>query len=107
MTPNQNARWVMLPPEYDAILALEPKAVAQVILHILRQTVGTFEYDQVGQRHSREWAALSVRDFVRAGNTSRSQVEQGIKLAIKHGYIERCRRGTQRYEYRIIWRGTK
>jgi hypothetical protein len=40
--------FLQLPREFDAILALEQKAIAQVVLEVLRQTIGTQEYDQHG-----------------------------------------------------------
>jgi hypothetical protein len=41
--------WVMLPTEFDATLALEDKAVAQVVLEVRRQTLGTVVYGPDGQ----------------------------------------------------------
>jgi hypothetical protein len=98
--------WTMLPKEYDAILALEHKAVAQVVLEVLRQTIGTPAYGQHGNARRREWAPLSVRHFLRAGLSSRSQAEMGIKQALGKGYIMRRRLGAGGFEYAIRWRGT-
>jgi hypothetical protein len=101
-TPPSEGFWVMLPKEFDAILALEHKAVAQVVLEVLRQTIG-----KVGDGHDgrQEWAPLSVRHFLRAGILSRSQAEMGLKKALAKGYIVRRQRGAQGYEYAIRWRG--
>jgi hypothetical protein len=96
----------MLPKEFDAVLALEPKAITQVVLEILRQTIGTLVQDQDGHYGRREWAALTKRHFVRAGILSRSQAEEGIKQALAKGYITRRPLGHQRYEYAIRWKGT-
>ena len=38
-TNPDEGHYLLLPPEFDAILALETKAVAQIVLEILRQTV--------------------------------------------------------------------
>ena len=40
ITHPKDGYWLMLPREFDAILALEHKAVAQVVLEVLRQTIG-------------------------------------------------------------------
>ena len=39
-TNPDEGHYLLLPPEFDAILALETKAVAQIVLEVLRQTVG-------------------------------------------------------------------
>jgi hypothetical protein len=41
--------FLQLPREFDAILALEHKAIAQVVLEVLRQTIGTVVYGQDGR----------------------------------------------------------
>src|SRR6266571_4970687 len=66
--------FLQLPREFDAILALEHKAVAQVVLEILRQTIGRVGDGQAGRQ---EWATISYRHFARAGLMSRSQTEFG------------------------------
>ena len=96
----------MLPKEFDAILALEHKAIAQVVLEILQQTIGTVEYGQDGHSGRKEWATISYRHFARAGILSVSQAEIGIKLALAKGYITRRPLGAQRFEYAIRWKGT-
>jgi hypothetical protein len=98
--------FLQLPREFDAILALEQKATAQVVLKVLRQTIGRSEYDQHGHAQRREWATISTRDFVRAGLTTQKAAWRGIKEALKKGYIVRREVGAQRYEYAIRWRGT-
>jgi hypothetical protein len=105
-TPPGEGFWVMLPKEYDAVLALEHKAVAQVVLEVLRQTIGTIVYLPDGRTSHKEWALLSVRHFLRAGITSRSQAEMGIKQALKQRYILRREVGKYRFEYAARWRGT-
>jgi hypothetical protein len=98
--------WVMLPKEFDAILALEDKAVAQVVLEVLRQTMGTVVYGPDGQPTHREWAPLSIRHFVRAGFLSLSQAEIGLKQALDKGYSLHRPLGAQRFEYAVRRRGT-
>ena len=53
-TPPQAGHWLMLPPEFAAVLALEHKAIAQVVLEILQQTIGTAEYGQDGTSKRKE-----------------------------------------------------
>jgi len=103
LTHPKDGYFLMLPREFDAILALEHKAVAQVVLEVLRQTIGRVGDGQDGRR---EWAPLSVRHFARAGILSRSKAELGIKEGLERGYILRRRAGAQRFEYSIRWRGS-
>jgi hypothetical protein len=98
--------FLQLPREFDAILALEQKAIAQVVLEVLRQTLGTPEYDQHGQSQRREWATISQEHFARAGLMTNKAAWRGIKEALGKGYILRRKVGAQRYEYAIRWRGT-
>jgi hypothetical protein len=97
-THPDNGFWVMLPKEFDAILALEHKAVAQVVLEVLRQTIGKVV--------RQEWALISYRHFARDGLMSRSQAEFGITEALKKRYIQRRPSGPRGFEYSIRWRGT-
>jgi hypothetical protein len=106
LTPPDAGQWLRLPPEFDAIFALEPRPVAQVVLEVLRQTIGTVEYDAQGQPRHKEWAKISQRHFVRAGLTSNKFASQGIKQALEKGYIRRRQVGPQAFEYAIRWRGT-
>jgi hypothetical protein len=99
--PNEGY-FVMLPKEFDAILALEHKAVAQVVLHVLRQTIGRVGDGPDGRR---EWARMSKRDFARAGLMDDKNAWLGIREAIKKHYILRRRVGARSYEYAIRWRG--
>jgi hypothetical protein len=77
--------FLQLPREFDAILALEHKAVTQVVLEVLRQTIGTPVYDQYGNTQRREWARISQRDFSRAGIMSKKDAAHGIEGALKQG----------------------
>lgn len=95
--------FLQLPREFDAILALEEKAVAQVVLEVLRQTIGRVGDGQDGRQ---EWAVISCRYFARAGLMSLSQAEIGLKQALDKGYIVRRPFGEQRFEYAVRWRGT-
>jgi hypothetical protein len=96
--------FLMVPKEFQAILARETNAVAQVIWEIMQQTIGWDTGREPGGR--REWAPLSVRHFERARILSRSQAERGFKQALGKRYIERRKGGANRYEYRLRWKGT-
>jgi hypothetical protein len=98
--------WTMLPKEFDAVLALEPKPIAQVVLEVLRQTIGTPVYGQDGHSTRQEWAAISKRHFARAGLMDYKSAQRGITGALDKGYILRRRVGAQRFEYAIRWRGS-
>jgi hypothetical protein len=98
--------FLQLPREFDAILALEPKPVTQVVLEVLRQTIGTPVYDQFGNTQRKEWARISQRDFSRAGIMSKKDAAYGIEGALKQGYIVRRKVGAQRFEYAIRWKGS-
>jgi hypothetical protein len=73
LTHPREGFWTMLPKEFQAIDALEPKDVSQVVLEILAQTIGAFEYGQDGRPQQKEWAALSYRHFARAGLIGRTE----------------------------------
>ena len=102
-THPSHGRYLMAPKEFQAILLLETKAVAAVVWEIMLRTIG-WEGDGPGDR--REWVPLTVRQFVRAGVLSRSQVERGFKRALAMGYISRRVVGDRRYEYAIRWKGS-
>jgi len=95
--------FLQLPREFDAILALEHKAVAQVVLEILRQTIGR-EGDGQGRRQ--EWATISYRHFARAGLMTSKAAQRGIQGALEKRYILRRKVGERRYEYAIRWKGS-
>jgi hypothetical protein len=105
-THPDEGRYLLLPPEFDAILALETKAVAQVVLEVLRQTVGwvdpSGEKDAQGRRKRRLWARLGHKHFeFICGSTSQAHI--GLKRALQEGYIIRrpCPSG---FEYSVKWR---
>jgi hypothetical protein len=102
-TPPSEGFWVMLPKEFDAILALEHKAVAQVVLEVLHQTIGKVGDGPEGRK---EWARISQQHFARVGLMTNKAAWRGIEGALKKGYILRRKIGAQRYEYAIRWRGT-
>ena len=96
--------YLMLPPEFDVLLALERKPVVQVVLEIMRATMGwvdeSGEEDENGRPRRREWARLGHRHSRRCG--SPSQASFGLKTALEKGYI--LRRATPSgYEYQIHW----
>jgi hypothetical protein len=107
ITHPKDGHFLMLPKaEFRAILALEHKAIAQVVLEIFLQTIGTQEYDQDGYTRRKEWATISYRHFARAGVMTSKAAQRGIKDALAKGYIVRRQRGVRSYEYAIRWRGT-
>lgn len=97
-----NGYWVMLPREFDVILALETKAVAQVILEVLRQTIG---YPGEGPHERRLWVPLSYSHFARQGRMSRSTAQRALHHAVREGYLRQRTIGTNRHEYSLKWRG--
>jgi len=103
ITHPKDGFWTMLPKEFDAILALEHKAVAQVVLEVLRQTIGAVGDGQDGRQ---EWATISYRQFARAGLMTSKAAQRGIQEALAKHYIVRRPVGARRYQYAIRWRGT-
>ena len=103
-THPSHSRYLMVPKEFQAILALETKAVADVIWEVMHQTIGWASGREPGG--SREWAPLTVRHFEREKIASSAQARRGLKRALAMGYIERRRSGARRYEYRLRWKGT-
>ena len=101
-THPQNGYWVMLPREFDVVLALEPKAVAQVILEVLRHTIG-YPGDGPGER--KLWVALSYGHFARQGRMSRSTAQRALQQAVKAGYLRQRTTGANQREYALKWRG--
>ena len=102
-THPQNGFWLMLPREFDVVLAFEPKPVAQVILEVLRQTVGVAG-DGPGDR--KLWVALSYGHFARTGHMARTTAQDSLNRAVKNGYLLRRRIGTRSFEYSIRWKST-
>lgn len=108
-TSPDDGHYLLLPPEFDAILALETKAVAQIVLEILRQTVGwvdpSGERDERGNRRRREWVRLGHKHFEFICGSS-SQAHTGLKKALQEGYILRqpCKGS---FEYSVKWRAPR
>jgi hypothetical protein len=103
-THPENGYYLMMPKEFKAILALEKKAVAQVVYEIIEQTIG-WEHPH-GRGGRREWVKLSLRHFQNTNGMSLSQVQQGLKTALNRGYILR-RTVMGEYEYSLHWREEK
>jgi len=105
-TNPEEGRYLLLPPEFDAILASETKAVAQIVLDILRQTIGwidpSHEKDERGKYKRRQWVKLGHKHFEFICGSS-SQAHTGLKKALQEGYIVRrpCNGG---FEYSVKWR---
>ena len=99
-THPEQGQFIMLPREFEAILALENKAVVQVVFLILRETIGWIDED--GRFRRREWVQLGQKHFeVTCG--SKSQGFYGVKTAIQKGYILR-RPYKNTFEYAIRWK---
>jgi hypothetical protein len=101
-THPQNGYWLMLPREFDVVLALESKAVAQVILEVLRLTIG---YPGDGPHERRIWATLSYSHFANKGLMSRGAAQRGLHEAVAKGYLLRRAIGAKSYEYAIRRKG--
>ena len=93
----------MLPREYDVIAALETKAVALMVLAVLRRTLGI---PGDGPHGRQEWVQLSERAMADAALISYSQARQGLAKAVQKGYLLRRRVGRS-WEYAIRWRGVQ
>jgi hypothetical protein len=102
-THPQNGFWLMLPKEFDVILAFEPRALVQVILEVLRQTIGMLG-DGPGDR--KLWAALSYGYFARTGHMSRSTAQRALHQAVQAGYLLRRRTSSRTWEYSLRWKST-
>jgi hypothetical protein len=97
----EEKQFLMLPPEYELVLALESRDVALVVYEVLRQTVG---YTGDGKHRRRDWAPLSNRHFERRGLMSDSQARRALAYAVAHGYLLRRPHGKQRWEYAAYYR---
>jgi hypothetical protein len=99
-THPEQGQFIMLPREFEALLALENKAVVQVVFLILRETIGWTDED--GRHKRREWVQLGQKHFeITCG--SKSQGFYGVKTAIQKGYILR-RPYKNTFEYSIRWK---
>ncbi len=96
-----NGHFLMLPREYDVVAALESKAVAVVILAMLRRTVGVVGQ---GPRDRGEWVNLSIHALADATLLPFSQAQKGLKDALEKGYVQRRKAGRS-WEYSVRWRG--
>jgi hypothetical protein len=100
-THPRDGYFLMLPREFDVIAALETKAVALVVLAVLRRTLGT---PGNGPNGRQEWVQLSERAMADAALISYSQARLGLATAVRKGYLLR-RRVERSWEYSIRWRG--
>lgn len=99
-THPEQGQFIMLPREFEALLALENKAVVQVVFLVLRETIGWTDED--GRHRRREWVQLGQKHFeITCG--SKSQGFYGVKAAIQKGYIIR-RPHKNTFEYSIRWK---
>ena len=97
-------RFLMTPPEFDLVLACEPRQVIQVIHEVLKQSVG---YSGDGEHGRREWVALPLRHFERRGLMGRHAAQDALDHAVEQGYLLRRPRGKRRWtmwEYAVHYR---
>jgi len=102
-THPRDGYFLMLPREYDVVAALETKAVALVVLAVLRRSIGV---PGDGPQGRKEWVQLSERAMADAALISYSQARQGLAQAVCKGYLLRRRMGRS-WEYAIRWRGVQ
>lgn len=102
-THPRDGYFLMLPREYDVIAALETKAVALVVLAVLRRTLGE---PGEGVHGRKEWVQLSEHAMADAALISRSQARFGLHEAVRKGYLRRQRAGRS-WAYTIRWRGVQ
>lgn len=95
-----NGYFLMLPREYDVVAALESKAVAVVILAILRRTIGVVGD---GLRDRGEWVKLSLHALADVTLLPYSKAVAGLQEAVKKGYVQRRKAGRS-WEYAVRWR---
>ena len=69
-----NGRFLMLPEEFDVLLGLEHKAVAAVVLAILRRTIGVVGN---GPRDRGLWVKLSLHALADASHLSYCEARRG------------------------------
>jgi hypothetical protein len=96
--------FLMLPPEFDLILAHEPKEIAQVLLEVIRQTSGWIG-DGPGNR--RLWVKLTYGHFARKGLLSRANAQRALNTAVERGYVRRRLVRDRTYEYAVHWQGVE
>src|SRR5438128_2010041 len=101
-THPRNGHWLMLPPEFGDLLALETKVVAQVVLVIMRYTIGV---PGDGPYDRGLWVKLSIREIALIGHMLPGNVQYGLKVALERGYLKRRAAAGKRWEYSVHWRG--
>ena len=103
LTHPADGHYLMLPPEFDLILAHEYRQVSQVILEVIRQTVG---YVGDGPGNRRLWAKLPYGHFARKGLMAKGDAQRSLEIAVSKGYLQRRRTG-RGYEYAVTWQGVE
>jgi hypothetical protein len=101
-THPRDGRWLTLPPEFDELLDLETKAVTQVVLVVLRKTVGV---PGDGPYKRGQWVRLSVRDIATTRHMQPGAAQRGLKVALEKGYLKRRPTAGKQWEYSVHWRG--
>jgi len=97
----EDKQFLMIPPEFDLVLACESRRVAQVIYEVMKQSVGR---SGDGTHGRREWVALSFRRFERRGLMDHQNAKMALDYAVDKGYLLRRPRGRQRWLYAVHYR---
>ena len=101
-THPRDGYFLMLPLEFDIVLALETKAVAQAVLAVLRHTLGV---PGPGPKGRGVWATISPNALARMGLMSRGVAQRGLQGAVRKGYLLRRLNSADRWEYAVKWKG--
>jgi hypothetical protein len=97
----EDKQFLMIPPEFELVLACESRQMVQVIYEVMKQSVG---YAGDGEHGRREWVALSFRHFERRGLMDHQNAKMALDAAVDKGYLLRRRRGRQQWEYAVHYR---
>jgi len=97
----EDKQFLMIPPDFDLVLACESRQVALVIFEVMKQSVG---YSGDSAEGRREWVTLSFRHFERRGLLGHTDAKLALDYAVKQGYLLRRRRGRQQWEYAVHYR---
>jgi len=97
----EDKQFLMIPPEFELVLACESRQVVQVIHEVMKQSVG---YAGEGEHGRREWVVLSLRHFEHRGLMGRDAAKLGLVEAVEKGYLLRRPHGRQQWKYAVHYR---
>jgi len=97
----EDKQFLMLPPEFELVLACESRQVVQVIHEVMKQSVG---YAGEGEHGRREWVVLSLRHFEHRGLMGRDAAKLALYEAVEKGYLLRRPHGRQQWKYAVHYR---